>query len=90
MFLIGSTVRRAFFAILPSIECLFLPQRTTMTGAFVTITKHTTASKPNLHVLYIVEVYLNGAVEIIKRRFSEVSRCFLYLLRALGTNLNAI
>ena len=41
-------------------------------GAFVTITKHTTASKPYPHVLYVIELVLRGIHVVIERRYSEV------------------
>ena len=43
-----------------------------MMGASVTITRHTTASKPNLHVVYTVEIVMNGSNLTIERRYSEV------------------
>ncbi|KAF9484199.1 glycoside hydrolase family 18 protein [Pholiota conissans] len=55
-----------------------------MTWAFVTIAKHTTASKPAPHVLYVVEVYLNGSFVVIERRYSE----FVVLHNALGDEFN--
>lgn len=56
-----------------------------MMGASVTITRHTTASKPNLHVVYTVEVVMNGSCLTIKRRYSEVRTVFLYG-HAMGTD----
>ncbi|KIM37879.1 glycoside hydrolase family 18 protein [Hebeloma cylindrosporum] len=49
-------------------------------GAFVTITKHTTTSKPYPHVLYVVEFVLEGTHVVIERRYSE----FVALHEALG------
>ncbi|PPQ72321.1 hypothetical protein CVT24_004540 [Panaeolus cyanescens] len=40
-------------------------------AAVVKISKHTTASKPYPHVLYTVEVYVNGTYSVIERRYSE-------------------
>ncbi|KAJ3513946.1 hypothetical protein NLJ89_g2657 [Agrocybe chaxingu] len=48
-------------------------------AATVSITKHTTASKPYPHILYVVEINVKGKQTAIERRFSE----FLTLHEAL-------
>ncbi|CAA7262225.1 unnamed protein product [Cyclocybe aegerita] len=48
-------------------------------AATVSITKHTTASKPYPHILYVVEINVKGKQTVIERRFSE----FLILHEAL-------
>ncbi|KAF8154279.1 glycoside hydrolase [Crassisporium funariophilum] len=49
-------------------------------AAFVSIIKHTTASKPHPHILYTVQVTVGGSKCVIERRYSE----FVALHDALG------